>query len=327
MRRTAVAIACCGLGLGVPAGSAAADGGPVPPSQGGTGATAPGSPYTYVALGARGSTVVAQVKRAGGAVWGSRVLPGAWGVPGIAFDGSTAGLSADGRTLVLAGLTRRYPPRQTRIAVLDAHRLRVSRTFALRGFFTVDAVSPAGRWLYFIHYGSPASPLSYEVRAYDLRARRLLAKPVVDPREPDEDMQGLPLTRSVSADGRWAYTLYMRPDGPMFVHALDTARRTAACVDLPLDGRDVDTSVLRLAPGGGALRVVQDGRPLATIDTRTWAVRRAGVAPAGRTAPAARVDDGGAPWALLAAIPLAAGLAVAGGAAAARRRRRGAVAG
>jgi len=67
------------------------------------------------------------------------------------------------------------------------------------------------------------------VRAYDLAARRLLPEPVVDPREPGEKMQGLPMTRATSADGRFAYTLYERPRGAPFIHALDTVRGSAAC--------------------------------------------------------------------------------------------------
>src|ERR1700694_6038189 len=71
----------------------------------------------------------------------------------------------------------------------------------LPGYSTVDAISPTGRWLYLIHYKS-TNLTNYEVRAYDVLHRRLLAKPVVDPRTPGEKMQGLPVTRAMSADGR-----------------------------------------------------------------------------------------------------------------------------
>ena len=67
---------------------------------------------------------------------------------------------------------------------------------------------------------------NYAVRAYDLRTRRLLPRPVVDPHEADEPMRGIPVTRVPSTDGRWAYTLYDN-GRHSFVHALDTARRTA----------------------------------------------------------------------------------------------------
>ncbi len=45
-------------------------------------------------------------------------------------------------------------------------------------------------------------------------------------------MQGLPMTRATSADGRLAYTLYSAEEP--FIHALDTVRGSAAvCIDLP----------------------------------------------------------------------------------------------
>jgi hypothetical protein len=46
-------------------------------------------------------------------------------------------------------------------------------------------------------------------------------------------MRGNPLTRTTSPGGRWAYTLYDGAGGTPFVHALDTSRRTAHCIDLP----------------------------------------------------------------------------------------------
>ena len=44
-------------------------------------------------------------------------------------------------------------------------------------------------------------------------------------------MTGVPVTRLPSPDGRWDYTLYQSAEHP-FVHALDTQRRTAVCIDL-----------------------------------------------------------------------------------------------
>jgi hypothetical protein len=74
----------------------------------------------------------------------------------------------------------------------------------------------------------------------------------VDPREPDEDMRGYPITRASSPDGRWAYTLYDGAGKHPFVHALDTQGRTAACIDLDgLAGRD-DLYELRLIEARGA---------------------------------------------------------------------------
>jgi hypothetical protein len=324
MRR--LLIVCCGLGLAIPA-SAAAAGGPISPQQGGAGATAPGGDVAYIAVGAGHRTVIERVRRAGGAVDRFTSLPGSLGIPGVAYDGSATGLSADGRTLVLAGGVGRYPVLRTHLVVLDALPLRTRARIALPGWFNVDAISPTGRWLYLIHYPSARNTNRYEVRAYDVRDHRLLAKPVIDPREPDEAMQGSPMTRATSADGRWAYTLYDRGGEAPFIHALDTERRTAACIDLPiLAGADVSGVRLIVAPGGASLRIVGPNGPIALVDTRTFAVRPPARAPALQSSSRAAAPAGGdPPWAP-AAIALAALVALGVVLRRAARRRRAPVA-
>ena len=315
--RRALVITFCGLGLLVPAGALAA-GGPVPPLAGGAGVSATGNPFNFVAFAAGGNTLVERVTRDGGAVERYRLLPGSFGVPGVAYDGSSTGLSADGRTLVLAGNSRSYPPTRTRLLVLDTVRFRTHARIALAGSFTVDAISPTGRWLYLTHYRSPSSTNDYEVRAYDLADRRLLAKPVVDPREPDEKMQGLPVTRTMSADGRWAYTLYSRGEAAPFIHALDTARRVAFCVDFPaLRGTDISSARLALTHGGTTLRIGRADAPLALMDTGTFAVRTAPTPPLSPTS--APGGHSASPLWLLGIVPLAALVALG---LLARRRRR-----
>ena len=309
MRRLLIVL--CGLGLALPA-SAAGAGGPVSPQQGGAGVTAPGGDVAYVALGAGHRTVIERVRRAGGTVERYTNLPGSWGVPGVAWDGSATGLSADGRTLVLSGGVGRYPVLRTHFVVLDALHLRTRARFAMPGWFNVDAISRTGRWLYLIHYPSARNTSRYEVRAYDLPNHHLLTKPVIDPREPDEAMQGDPVTRAMSADGRWAYTLYQRGDGVPFIHALDTERRTAACVDLPgLASADMSAMRLLLAPGGRSLRIVGPNGAVALVDTRTFAVRPPPTAPAPLPAlrPVAPAGDD-PPWAVV-AVALAAVAALA----------------
>src|SRR4051812_28871569 len=140
MRRRVLVIVCCGLGLLAP--RAVAAGGPVTPVQGGAGASAPGSDVTYVAVGAGRRTVVARIRRGTGAVERHRTLSGTLGIPGVAYDGATTGLSADGRTLVLARYARGFPERRTPVLVLDARTLRVRARIALPGSSTVDAISP-----------------------------------------------------------------------------------------------------------------------------------------------------------------------------------------
>jgi hypothetical protein len=312
MRRLLLLATCI---LGVGAATAHAAGGPVPPVQGGAGVSAPGSSLAYIAVRAGGDTVLQRVRRADGVVERSRLIRGSYGVPGAAFDGSNTGLSFDEHTLVLAALRARST--DTRLLILDARSLRPRTQIVLSGYMTVDAISPDGRWLYLVRYRSVRNN-RYDVLAYDLARRHLVRTPIVDPREPDEKMQGFPLTRTVSADGRWAYTLYSDPEGEPFIHALDTERRTAACIDLD-DLTTEDASDARLVVAGGTLRVEGTAGPLALVDRRTFAVSdpAAKVAPARRVASSGDDDSGGVPWfvAFVALVPLV-GVAVV-----ARRRR------
>lgn len=326
MRRVLVIVCCLGAALAAPAGADGA-GGPVPPVQAGAGARSPDGALGYVAVSTGHSTLVERIRHGTGVVERVRLIAGSYGVPGVAYDGSTTGLSADGSTLVLAEATRAYPVRVTRLVVLRAWSLLPRARIALPGWWTVDAISPDGRRLYLIHYTSVSSLNHYEVRAYDLRARRLIAKPVIDPTEPDEKMQGLPMTRVMSADGRWAYTLYQRPGDAPFIHALDTQGRTARCIDLDaLTNDDVGAARMSLSGDGAQLRVTGEAGPLALVDTRTFAVRKPAPPrtsvrrpPAAPAAPASRSGGGGLPWelALVGLVPLA-GLGVV----AVRRRGR-----
>jgi hypothetical protein len=310
------------LGLLLPSG-ALADGGPVPPLQG-TSIGVPGSPYTYVALATGADTLVKQL-HAGRSASTLR-LPGSYGVPGADYSGQTTGLSADGQTLILAELPGNGLPRTTRLLVLDTPRLAVRARLALPGYSTVDAISPDGRWLYLIHYA--LSDLSrYEVLAYDLRAHRLLAKPIVDPRDREEAMTGLALARVMSAGNRWAYTLYFRPSGTAFVHALDTVGRRAVCVDLPRGlNLDPGNAQVRLTSGGAVLQIASDTATLALIDTRTLTITSGAVqrerAPNKATVSHRRrvtsAVGGGPPWDLIVVAITA--LAALGWVAAGRRK-------
>jgi hypothetical protein len=290
--------------------------------QGGQGVRVPGSPVGYVAVGVGRRTLVEQVLLPGGALGRTVTIRGAYGVPGVAYDNSTTGLSADGRTLVLAEILNRFPIRRTRLLVLDARRLSVVRRITLTGYYTVDAIAPDGRSLYLIRY-LRQDGTRYEVRAYDLAVHRLVRAPVVDPREPGEKMQGFPLTRAMTADGRFAYTLYQRPQGPPFIHALDTAHGTAACIDLPWRAGD-DLSGARLIPRGGGrpLLVAVPGLAPLAVDI---AARRARPVSAVRPAPApaAAADQGAAPGDVVWLAALAATAALGAALAAAARRRRG----
>jgi hypothetical protein len=251
------------------AGAARADGLPVLGVEvGGTGVVSPSGEERYVTVPAGHDTIVAQVSTGDGTIQSSRVLAGKLTITAVAYDGSASGLSADGKTLVLIEPRTRFPRARTRLAVVAVPQLARRATIDLRGDFGFDAISPHGGLLYLIQYRSRTDPTRYVVRAYDVRARRLVTAPVVDPREPGEQMTGRPLSRATGRGGRWAYTLYDRAAGVPFVHALDTTRRRARCVDLDgLPASSLGQAQLRLVRG--QLRVVAGGRVLARVDTRT----------------------------------------------------------
>ena len=286
-----LALAAIALLALVPA-SAAADGLPgtgVVPSP----VSAPGGDVEYVAKRAKRDTVLREQRLDGGPVLRSLDLRGRYSVPAVAYDGSPSGLSADGRTLVLINPRKRWPRKHTTFAVVDARRMELRRHIRLRGDFSFDAISPNGTLVYLIEYLSPNDVTAYAVRAYDMRARRLFQEPVVDPSEPDEDMSGVPLSRVSDTEGRWAYTLYSGAKHP-FVHALDTERRTAVCIDLDL--RNLRGAALAIH--GGRLDVVGDSGLLARIDTAT---HRVTAAPGKRPARAKAETSAGTPW-----LPIAA---------------------
>ncbi len=88
-------------------------------------------------------------------------------IPAVALDGSPGGLSADGTTLVLIQPRKRFPQRETHLAILDAQSLVLRERLTLRGDFSFDAISPDGSHIYLIQYLSPRDPTEYAVRAYD----------------------------------------------------------------------------------------------------------------------------------------------------------------
>jgi hypothetical protein len=284
------------------------------------GVTVSGSPHRYVAINTHATpelTVVARTDRRGGRVDRWWQLDGDYGVPAVAYDGTGGGLSADGKTLVLSRFafdSPVNPPKATRLAILDidlrpqrhlqAGQRRPPSVFSsieLRGHYAFDAISPDGSTIYLIHYlSSPAGfyLTHYEVRAYDVKSKRLLPEPVVDPDEPEERMEGLPLARAMSPDGRWAYTLYDGNGEEPFIHALDTVAGRAVCVDLPqltdLRRRFYYLLQLQMREGGRQivlLRRVPGPKPtraLLSVDTGSFAVQR--------PAAVATASSGIGPW-------------------------------
>lgn len=274
-----------------PATAGAAGGGIL----GGTGSfTDP--PYRYVALTPRARhplTVVERIDLRDSTIDRWWYLHGSYYLPAVATDGSPGGISANG-ILVLTSIPRRYPPQHSKFAILDTRlflrhpqrgpgspRHAVTRV-NLPGAYGFDAISPDGSRIYLIHDFFKRGEVShYEVRALDTAGGRLLPGAIVDPEEPDERMQGSPVTRVSSPDHRWAYTLYTGPK-ETFLHALDTVEGRAVCVDLPQleDLREPFQLRLRLGHGGRAIVVYSRDRKdagaarLLEIETGSLVVRR-----------------------------------------------------
>ena len=265
----------CSLAAGALAAGALAAGGPSPGTvQGWEGVVAPGGGVRYVAMPAGRSTVVAAVNVYGGRIVRFGSLAGSWGVPLVAYDGSAGGLSFDGGLLVLAEPSRGGFRAVSRFAVLGTKAFRVRRQIVLKGEFSFDALSPDARTLYVIEHVSEQDYSRYRVRAYDLRAGRLLAGAIADKRSSETTMAGYPLTRATSPDGRWVYTLYRNDGSDPFIHALDTRGRRAVCIDLPWKRSQDGLSRLRLSAGADEIVLRRrTGNVVAVVDARTFEVR------------------------------------------------------
>lgn len=202
----------------------------------------------------------------------TRTLEGTLAVPGVAWDGTTSGLTSLGGRLVLIEPRESFPRRSTRLVMVDTTSLRTVAELDLEGDYSFDAVSPDGGLIYLIHYLDPRDPSLYEVRAWDVAAERMLPEPIIDRRTAPEVMRGYPMTRATSPDGEWEYTLYDGGGSKPFVHALNTASKTALCIDLPsLDGRAVWNYGLEPSPDGSAVGILnRKGVEVASFTTSDW---------------------------------------------------------
>ncbi|HEY3462155.1 MAG TPA: hypothetical protein VGK62_01715 [Gaiellaceae bacterium] len=301
---------CLALAVGalVVAPVALADGQPVAVSQGGAGVASHDGAFHYVAVpvGTAG-TLVEKLDVPHGEVYWWRQVDGSWGVPTIGNAAVGQGLSRDGRTLVLASTAVGYAA-PSKFLVVDVRRMKVIRTIVLDGSFSFDALSPDGSRLYLIQYTDAGTgDLShYIVRGYDMRTNRLLPGKIADRSEHEETMAGYAMTRTTSANGRWVYTLYQKPSGEPFVHALDTVRGAAYCVDLP-ENRGLYNLVLSMRNGDRTLAVHwRGGRPWLRVAVGTWRVSYPSTSP----------------WPWLGAV-IGGGLALLAAGALLLRRRRG----
>ena len=235
--------------------------------------SSPSGDVRYAATRAGGTTTVKAIRE--GTVTDSTTFAGAFGIPAVTSMGAAGGLSPDGRLLVLVQPSNGTSLRtQSRFVVLSTDRLARVATIVLPGEFGFDAISPDRRTLYVIQHVSARDLVRYVVRAYDLPARRLLPKAIVDKRNAGEVMRGYPVARATTPSGDWVYTLYTRNPGSSltFVHALNAAGRSAFCIDVPSSfGEDVWEARLELS-GDTLLVKTKLGQTVARIDTRTLRV-------------------------------------------------------
>jgi hypothetical protein len=310
MRRLALCLAVAIAAL-VSASPALADG-PIYVGQGGAGVASHDGAFHYVTVpnGTNG-TLLEKIDVAHGQVYWWMRLRGSWGTALIGTGATNGqGLSRDGRTLVLAGTSGPYSS-PSRFLVVDPRDMKGLRTITLPGSFTFDALSPDASRMYLIQYVHAASNdlTHYVVRGYDLRTHRLMPGRIADRSEDDEKtMAGYALSRTTSAGGRWVYTLYQKPSGEPFVHALDTVGAASYCIDLPQNESPYNL-VLSLDKGGRTLAVHwRSGRPWLNVAVGSWRISYPG---------------GGFPWAWVAG-GVGGGLALlAAGALLLWHRRRG----
>jgi hypothetical protein len=259
----AVTAACVMAGI-------ATAGGPTPGVQmGWDGVTSANRDFRFVAVTSARDTVVQKIATKGGRVTRHASLTGLFGVPIVAWDGTTSGLTRDGRSLVLSTMPGAG---STSMVVVDTRTLKVRQRVSLKGMWSLDALSADARTLFLIQYLPGSNFANYRVRAYDLRAAKLFSGAIVDKREP-EAMTGIPMTRLASSDWQWAYTLYSRAEGAPFIHALDTKNRAAVCIDLPWNVSPDALQNVRMKLREGQLLVTQRTTGLlATVDLTSFKV-------------------------------------------------------
>jgi hypothetical protein len=274
-----VAVVAVATAAALIATAARGDGSPFAPGLvfGASGVRAPHGSLRYVTLATPRSTLVAAISVRNGGVVRTSVLRGFYGIPLVAFDNSTGGVSGDRQTLVVASYGP-YPgtPGSTSFVLLATRTLKTLHKIGLRGSWAFDAISPDASRLYLIEYLSARPAPHYRVRLFDVARGELDPRPVVDRREQEVEMRGQPVTRRASNGGRWAYTLYARSGQPPFVHALDTVNAKAYCIDLPLKLKQLEQMSLRLALDRRGTLLVRNGiRTVAIVDTEELEAHKA----------------------------------------------------
>jgi hypothetical protein len=177
--------------------------------------------------------------------------------------------------------------------VVDGLRPGVPRKLTLRRGFTIDAISPEGRWLYLIQHKNGEQ---YAVRRLDVRTGVLYPRALAQKGQ-QEQMAGTPAGAIQSWDGNWQFTLYVNAARKTaFVHALSLNQSFTVCIDLPGTGTlaELRTYSLALSPdmhlfaANPALGVIAD----ISLNTFKPVVKRFPAASPATTASAATAPDG-----------------------------------
>jgi hypothetical protein len=254
--------------------ASAAGGPPQYALQGGTGVPMPDGSRHFVAIpGFADETTLIESIGSDGSVWNWPSFKGSWGIPIITYR-DPAGLSRDGRTLVVQSLKSGAP---SRFLVINTRTMGERYRFTLQGNYSFDALSPDASRLYLIQRVDAKNYSRYIVRAYDLDTHTLLPGRIADRTQKSWVMQGDALTRTTSLDGRWVYTLYMNNGGTPFIHALDTVKGVAHCIGIPWGSTDqggLGNVVLTLHDRQLAVHW-RSGRSWLNVDTASWRISSA----------------------------------------------------
>jgi hypothetical protein len=161
-------------------------------------------------------------------------------------------------------------------------------TFVVPGNIVPEAFSVDAQALFVIEYLPAEHPDHYRVSAVDLQSGRVVDVFTRDKQPLDESMQGIGGAQTMSADGRWLFTVYREygEHDETFIHALSLSGFGAAdCLDLPADqGFGAGTVVAANEDGSSIVAVSRTG-VLAEVDNTKRLVTR--LTPIGAAAPSA----------------------------------------
>jgi WD40 repeat protein len=189
------------------------------------------------------NNTLSDVNPATGTLVHSMKLPGPYQLPRVTLSGMPGGLSQNGEWIVAESFSQapNQPPTMSHFLVVNTSFNVAPKRVDLQGHFEFDAISNDGGRLYMIE---SASAGSYRVRMYQVSAQQLDPQVVVDKTNPSEAMTGLKLSGIPAQDGRTLYSIYARPSGTPFIHALNLDGPYAICIDLPGNGYQSDSNAL-----------------------------------------------------------------------------------